>query len=155
MTVGFGIENLPYGVVRTASPDPKVVVRLGDDVIDLTAAEIDAKAGIDTDVFARPSLNDFMALGPEAWAAVRQSVRELVESSAARGRRGAAADRGRRLCRLLLLDPPRHEPGEDLPARWRPALAELEAPTSRLSRSVGDGRGLGYERLATAPLRRS
>ena len=78
---GFGIENLPYGVVRMGTDQTaRVVVRLGDAAIDLGAADIGARAGVDAGVFARPSLNDFLALGPGAWSAVRSSVHELVAS---------------------------------------------------------------------------
>lgn len=79
--IGFGIENLPYGVVRThAGPDPRVVVRHGDSVVDLAAAEIGARAGVDAGVFTRSSLNDFMALGPGGWTAVRSAVRAFIET---------------------------------------------------------------------------
>lgn len=77
---GFGIENLPYGVVRASESDPRVVVRLGDAVVDLAAADVGPRAGVDAGVFARPSLNDLLALGPDGWTAVRSAVRELVET---------------------------------------------------------------------------
>ncbi|MGW5382158.1 fumarylacetoacetase [Nocardia sp. NPDC003963] len=67
----FGIDNLPYGVFSTAGTTPRVGVRVADKVVDLTVL-------LGDEVFARPSLNDFMALGPQAWAAARARITESV-----------------------------------------------------------------------------
>ena len=48
-----------YGVFSTTGAVPRVGWREGDEVIDLSGLG---------DVYARPSLNALMALGPEAWA---------------------------------------------------------------------------------------
>jgi fumarylacetoacetase len=53
----FSIANLPFGVVRPHAEAPRVVVRIGDSVLDLAAA------GIAPELTARPTLNDLMASG--------------------------------------------------------------------------------------------
>jgi fumarylacetoacetase len=51
----FPIENLPFGVVRPLRQQPRVVVRIGDHVLDLLAA------GIAPELTALPTLNELMA----------------------------------------------------------------------------------------------
>ncbi len=65
----FPIDNLPYGVFSPPGAGPRVGVAVGDLVLDLPAA-------LDDEVFARPSLNAFMARGRRAWTEVRERVRE-------------------------------------------------------------------------------
>jgi fumarylacetoacetase len=48
-----------YGVFSTVGTAPRIGWRHGDEVIDLSGLG---------DVYAQPSLNALMALGPEAWA---------------------------------------------------------------------------------------
>ncbi|EIE99002.1 fumarylacetoacetase [Saccharomonospora glauca] len=67
----FGPNNLPYGVFSTPGTAPRVGVRVGDFVVDLAAA-------LGDDVFARPSLNAFMAQGHARWVEVRERIVELV-----------------------------------------------------------------------------
>ncbi|MFJ9562809.1 fumarylacetoacetase [Streptomyces fuscichromogenes] len=67
----FGLSNLPYGVFSTPGTAPRVGVRVADHVVDLAAA-------LGDEVFARPSLNAFMAQGHERWRQVRERVTELV-----------------------------------------------------------------------------
>lgn len=67
----FGHHNLPYGVFRTAGSEPRVGVRLGAYVVDLARL-------LDDEVFARPSLNAFMAQGPARWAEVRERIGEAL-----------------------------------------------------------------------------
>jgi fumarylacetoacetase len=70
---GFGLDHLPYGVYSVGAGAPRVGVRFGDEVVDV------AKVRPELD---RASLNDFMALGPAAWADTRAEITELVESGA-------------------------------------------------------------------------
>ena len=73
----FGVDTLPYGVFSTADEEARLGVAIGDHVIDL--APLAAEENLDgAHVFAQPSLNPFMSLGPRAWAAVRGWLRELV-----------------------------------------------------------------------------
>ncbi|MFF5989306.1 fumarylacetoacetase [Prauserella flavalba] len=67
----FGLANLPYGVFSTPGTAPRVGVRVADSVVDLAAT-------LGDDVFARPSLNAFMAQGRARWEEVRSRVTELV-----------------------------------------------------------------------------
>jgi fumarylacetoacetase len=68
-TDGFGLDHLPYGVYAVGAGAPRVGVRLGDAVLDVATVrpELD-----------RPTLNDFMALGPDAWAETRAEIAELA-----------------------------------------------------------------------------
>ncbi len=80
----FPIQNLPFGVCRPLAGGPaRVCSRLGDTVIDL--AQLDA-AGLfegsgagGRELFARPSLNDFMAAGREAWRETRRRLSDLLD----------------------------------------------------------------------------
>ena len=79
---GFGLDNLPYGVFSTDGGPARVGVRLGDHVVDLSVLEshgvIAAPGAGRAPVFGRGALNAFMALGPDAWAAVRGHLQELL-----------------------------------------------------------------------------
>jgi fumarylacetoacetase len=78
----FGVANLPYGVF-SAGDGPRVGVRIGDSVLDLTWA-------LDDEVFREPSLNAFMAQGRARWEEVRARITELLTDEPA-GRRVAEA----------------------------------------------------------------
>jgi fumarylacetoacetase len=94
---GFGPEHLPYGVFRRADEaarvgdaarageaarardaKPRVGARLGDRVLDLAALAADGLLPADPALFAQPSLNAFMAAGPDTWGTVRRALRALV-----------------------------------------------------------------------------
>ena len=66
----FPLENLPFGIARVRGGEPRVVVRIGDHVVDLAAA------GIAPEVTAQPALNALMASG--RGAEVRNAVAELL-----------------------------------------------------------------------------
>jgi len=68
---GFGLDHLPYGVFSTADGERRVGVRLEDTVLDLAAATGRPE-------LARPALNAFMALGPQAWADTRAALPDLL-----------------------------------------------------------------------------
>jgi fumarylacetoacetase len=71
---GFGIEHLPYGVFARRGEEPRVGVRFGSDVLDLSPLG---------EVFAQPNLNAFMAQGPSAWEQTRDRAREVLERGVA------------------------------------------------------------------------
>jgi fumarylacetoacetase len=73
MSDGFGLDHLPYGVFATEASAPRVGVRVGDTVVDVATV----RPQLD-----RPTLNDFMALGPEVWAETRAEIAELVGAEA-------------------------------------------------------------------------
>ncbi|WP_329518745.1 fumarylacetoacetase [Spirillospora sp. NBC_01491] len=67
----FGLANLPYGVFSTPGTAPRVGVRVAGSVVDLAAA-------LGDEVFARPTLNPFMAQGRARWVDARRRITELV-----------------------------------------------------------------------------
>ena len=73
MSEGFGLDHLPYGVFSSDGSTPRVGVRYADTVVDVSTVrpELD-----------RPSLNDFMSLGPDTWAEARAEIAGLVETGA-------------------------------------------------------------------------
>lgn len=89
----FPIQNLPYGVFTAADREtPRVGVAIGAFVLDLAVLE---EAGLlkvaeGAAVFAQPSLNAFMALGPKVWSAVRARISELLRHDHAELRDNAA-----------------------------------------------------------------
>jgi fumarylacetoacetase len=89
---GFGIENLPYGVVRPRGGEPTPAVRIGDQVLSLAALAgaglIDGHDG----AFDAPTLNRFLVRGRPAWTATRKRLIELL---------GAGSDHAARVGELL------------------------------------------------------
>ncbi|MFD9120865.1 fumarylacetoacetase [Streptomyces bottropensis] len=67
----FGLTNLPYGVYSLPGRKPRVATRYGDHVVDLAVL-------LGDDVFARPSLNAFMAQGHTRWVEVRAAITERL-----------------------------------------------------------------------------
>jgi fumarylacetoacetase len=67
----FGLDNLPYGVFSPAGGAPRVGVRFGDSVVDLSVL-------LDDPAFATPSLNAFMAQGRARWTQVREQLTGLL-----------------------------------------------------------------------------
>ncbi|GGM30383.1 fumarylacetoacetase [Micromonospora yangpuensis] len=79
----YGVTNLPYGVFRTDGREPRIGVRIADQVFDLAAAEA-ADLVLAGGALSRATLNEFMALGRPQWTAVRQRVTELLTDEAHR-----------------------------------------------------------------------
>ncbi|MFY2789246.1 fumarylacetoacetase [Rhodococcus sp. MALMAid1271] len=67
----FGIDNLPLGIFSTPGTAPRVGVRYGETVIDLSVALGDPE-------FSSPSLNTFMARGRSRWVEVRESITDML-----------------------------------------------------------------------------
>ncbi len=79
----FPIQNLPFGIFKTASKDPRVGVAIGDYILDLYAVaqhNLFELIDIDPTVFHRSYLNDFISLGKPIWRAVRNRVSELLRN---------------------------------------------------------------------------
>src|ERR1700730_17923141 len=76
----FPIQNLPYGVFSTGDGlSRRVGVAIGDYVLDLWELEQDGRLDVgDLGVFAEPSLNRFMSLGPKVWSRTRARISELL-----------------------------------------------------------------------------
>jgi fumarylacetoacetase len=80
---GFGLANLPFGIVAPRGEAPRAAVRLGDRALDLAAAQAEGLLRVDDlpdGVFAADALNGFLATGRRTWQAVRARVRELLEA---------------------------------------------------------------------------
>ena len=77
----FPLQNLPYGVFSTSGGPRRCGVAIGDQILDLAAAEaqglIDARG-----TFAAPQLNDFIALGRPVWDRTRARLTELLAEGA-------------------------------------------------------------------------
>ncbi|MFG1624922.1 fumarylacetoacetase [Kribbella sp. NPDC049227] len=76
----FGPDNLPLGVFRLGDEEPRVGAAIGDQIIDL-APVASAQMLDGSQLFAQPSLNDFLALGRPAWRATRGWLLELVRNA--------------------------------------------------------------------------
>ena len=86
----FPIQNLPFGVFRTANMSaPRVGVAIGDMILDVSgiAELLSADARKSAEACAAPHLNDLMALGPATWSALRLDLsRRLSADSQDRAR---------------------------------------------------------------------
>lgn len=75
----FPLNNLPYGVFSVNDGEPHCGVAIGNQILDVTAAE---EAGVITpsgaSVFDIPYWNDFMELGPAAWAKFRKELTDAL-----------------------------------------------------------------------------
>ena len=73
---GFGIDHLPYGVVRArGGGEARCVARIGDEAIDLAALDL----SVDPATFSGGTLNRFCAAGPDAWESVREELQRRLE----------------------------------------------------------------------------
>ena len=73
----FGLDNLPYGAIARAGGEPELVTRLGDHVAPLRPFE--REAGLPEGTLAGPVLNPLLALGPDAWAALRGTLQRRLQ----------------------------------------------------------------------------
>lgn len=77
----FPLNNLPYGVFSAGGGQPRCGAAIGDMIVDL--AEAEARGLLDAGgAFARPQLNDFIALGRGKWAEIRARLTELLAEGA-------------------------------------------------------------------------
>src|SRR5262245_31031909 len=92
---GFGLENLPYGVV-SRDDDParpaRPAVRIGAHALILEPlAEAGLLGDLPPGVLAGPVLNPFLELGRPAWSATRARPTELLRDGAPEREAAAAA----------------------------------------------------------------
>ena len=80
----FPLNNLPYGVFSVGDSDLRCGVAIGDRIIDATGLEAARilRADPDADVLDAPYWNDFMELGPTAWADYRKALQALLSENA-------------------------------------------------------------------------
>ena len=154
----FGLDNLPYGAISRAG-EPELVTRLGDHAVPL--APFEREAGLPEGTLSGPVLNPLLALGPDAWAALRGTLQErlqdppeLIPLAEAEPRLplaiGDYVDFYSSLEHASNLGP-------HLPARLRAAAAELARAAGRLPRPRRLGRGVrhaGPPPAGPAPRRR-
>jgi fumarylacetoacetase len=76
----FPIQNLPYGVFSSKDGlAPRVGVAIGAYVLDLWELEQDCRLDVgELGIFAAPTLNAFMALGPKVWSRTRARISQLL-----------------------------------------------------------------------------
>jgi len=74
----FPIQNLPYGVFKTADSGARVGVAIGDRILDLSVLASAGLLKVEAGVFSQPRLNDFIALGRSAWRSVREQLSALL-----------------------------------------------------------------------------
>ena len=86
-SIGFGLANLPMGVVALEGKGARIAVRIGGSVMDCRAlsesgllARLDGKV---RDALTKPLLNPFMALGREAWRVTRAEFARLLGADCA------------------------------------------------------------------------
>lgn len=80
----FPLNNLPYGVFSVDGGDLRCGVAIGDRIIDATGLEAAGllRADPHADVLDAPWWNDFMELGPDAWAAFRTALTQMLSETA-------------------------------------------------------------------------
>ena len=84
----FPIQNLPFGVFRRTRTQEafRGGVAIGDQIIDLAAAShtplFEGPPQLAAQACAGPSLNDFLAMGPVAWRALRHALFEALQHGA-------------------------------------------------------------------------
>jgi fumarylacetoacetase len=79
----FPLNNLPCGVFSVGDDDPRCGVAIGDMILDCRAAEDEGLLSLDdAPVFDVPFWNEVMELGPEAWAALRARLIQLLADGA-------------------------------------------------------------------------
>jgi fumarylacetoacetase len=80
----YDVDHLPYGVFSRSGESPRVGVRVGDHLLDLTP--VAAADMLDTHhLFDAPSLNAFLAAGPAVWRSTRSWVAGLLTDQTERG----------------------------------------------------------------------
>ena len=80
----FPLNNLPYGVFSIGEEEPRCGVAIGDQILDMAAAEESGLITLgDAPLFDVPYWNDLMAEGPAVWAALRDRLTALLAEGAA------------------------------------------------------------------------
>jgi fumarylacetoacetase len=83
----FPIQNLPYAIFRRQhSQEPwRPGVAIGDQVLDLADSAVQAALQLTPDLalpLTQPRLNSLMALGPQAWSALRLALSRALRAGA-------------------------------------------------------------------------
>jgi fumarylacetoacetase len=80
----FPLNNLPYGVFSVGDAELRCGVAIGDRIVDATGLEAAGhlRADPEAEVLDAPYWNDFMELGPRAWAAYRAALTAMLAEGA-------------------------------------------------------------------------
>jgi len=77
----FPLQNLPFGIFSEAgSSARRVGVAIGDQIADLSVLQQAGLLTLTEPVFARPRLNDFIALGRPVWREIRMQLSKLFDA---------------------------------------------------------------------------
>jgi len=81
---GFTLENIPFGIFRTANKDARVATRIGNYVIDLLVLAdfgyFEEIGNFDRNTMHQKTLNDFIALGKTCTSKVRLRISDLFST---------------------------------------------------------------------------
>lgn len=88
----FSLANIPFGIISSsADPTPHAAIAIGSSVLDLKVlsgygsfAEIFPALKEHRDVFSKPTLNDFAALGRPIHREVRGTIQDLLSNETSR-----------------------------------------------------------------------
>ena len=90
---GFGIENLPYGVVAGDDGRGRPAVRIGDRALILAELCDAGLLDVPPDTFRGDTLNRFLELGPAVWSGTRARLTRLLGAGDRELRGTPVADR--------------------------------------------------------------
>ncbi|HTA28709.1 MAG TPA: fumarylacetoacetate hydrolase family protein, partial [Bacteroidia bacterium] len=79
----FPIYNLPLGIIKHPTGKTSAAIAIGDYVVDLSALQrLDFLKDIPlpNDIFNKPYLNDFIALGKPLWHSLREQIKNLLKN---------------------------------------------------------------------------
>jgi fumarylacetoacetase len=102
----FPIQNLPFGIFKRLGKSSSAATRIGNTVISLYALSKHSylkETGIDPDIFNRPVLNDFIALGRPFTRKLRECLSDLFNKDNPLLRDNPEAKK-EILCRVLDVD---------------------------------------------------
>ena len=78
----FPLNNLPYGAFRSEDGSLHAGVAIGGSILDLTRLAQEGALAVPAGVFDSGQWNAFMALGPEAWGALRSYLTSALAEGA-------------------------------------------------------------------------
>ncbi|MEX1177700.1 MAG: fumarylacetoacetate hydrolase family protein [Nitriliruptor sp.] len=85
----WSTTTLPYGVVRRAGQPPRPATTVGDDAVDLAGLArdglLDGALADPLGTLDHPTLDRFLAAGPDVWRGLRDRLLELVHDGSADG----------------------------------------------------------------------
>ncbi len=77
----FPIHNIPFGIYSTKTKSKRVGVAIGDHILDLSIlADSGAFGDMETSVFTKPYLNDFIRLGKSKTNGVRLKIQDMLRT---------------------------------------------------------------------------